>query len=304
MLDLMQWQAAQFGRTLVAAGRTSIELATIGERLPFTINKTTAAEMLDLHGHQIVDGLHSRRDQRGPLIVLDMDGTVARKDAGHDNTIGNNLSNSRAIHAVKAAIRGEGSSRRPGIVAINTGNKALLQIQRILAGFGPEEAGLLERMLLVAQGGSVAYRFRARGVSVCVERVAQWDSWHDTLKQDLDRLPVEDRGHTPLYVDDELGGNESRYPGQLQVHVPSHQTNKSLVRLHSQRIVVESHLPQDSGTGAAISSFLALQSLVSEVTPDLQAQAMRLATRKSWMSRTLHPDPTQSHASDGALPEH
>ena len=70
------------------------------------------------------------------------------------------------------------------IVAIHTGDRALLQIERILAAFRPGDAALLSRMVLVAQGGSVAYRFvphlpTAEGARleqhIRVELVQEWN---------------------------------------------------------------------------------------------------------------------------------
>jgi hypothetical protein len=100
-------------------------------------------------------------------------------------------------------------------VAINTGDKALLQIERILAAFGPGDAALLSRMVLVAQGGSVAYRFvphlrTAEGARleqhVRVELVQEWNGWNITLQHDLATAEL---AQAPVHVDDKLGGHGS-----------------------------------------------------------------------------------------------
>ena len=101
-----------------------------------------------------------------------------------------------------------------GIVAINTGDKALLQTKRILAAFGPADAALLSRMVLVAQGGSVAYRFvphlrTAEGARleqyVRVELVQEWNGWNSTLQHDLATAAP---AQPPVHVD-KLGGHGS-----------------------------------------------------------------------------------------------
>lgn len=50
-----------------------------------------------------------------------MDGTVCRKDALHNNTLSNNLAKSAAVGAIKACLE-------EGVVAVNSGNHALLQV--------------------------------------------------------------------------------------------------------------------------------------------------------------------------------
>ncbi len=120
------------------------------------------------------------------VFVFAQDGTILPKAPG--NTIENNFSKSAAIHGLRLAqahpitilqnnanflffflvlflllaagwteIKHLLESRCP--VAVNTGNQALLQIQRILRGFSTADCYLLPRLLLCAQGGTVAYRF-------------------------------------------------------------------------------------------------------------------------------------------------
>lgn len=94
------------------------------------------------------------------VSVLDMDGTIQPKNKLTGNTTDNNLSNSAAVGPIKALLAAG------TVVAVNSGNRALLQIRRILAGFGPGELWMLERMIICVQGGSIAYRL----VPVVVEK--------------------------------------------------------------------------------------------------------------------------------------
>ena len=161
------------------------------------------------------------------------------------------------------ASRATVGSHPPGIVAINTGNQALLQQRRLIAAFSSDQndLNLLKRCILVAQGGTVAFRFVPEKwndtVMIRVERIKEWGTKVMTMNSE----PEDSRSWLrPLCCDDELGGNESTYPRQIQVHVPvntSGTASISKTALSSgERNVVRSAFPQDHGTGYAIETFL------------------------------------------------
>ena len=181
-------------------------------------------------------------------------------------------------------------------MAINSGNKAMLQIQRILAAFRPAPADiqLVRRLLLVAQGGTVAYRFMPgpREDRLVVQQVQEWEGWYGSMVRDMTRSTIAEHDeHAPLYCDDELGGNESRYKFQLQVHVPNTDTDNertSLEEVERGPSVIKASVRQDKGTGLAIQSFLeassprtrnrrALRSGPTGLTPEDLVEAMELA---------------------------
>ena len=84
-----------------SASMVTTSVTTSGTLFP-TINKTSAVKVLDLYSHKF---LGIALEDRGPLVVLDMDGTIARKDKLNQNTIDNNLAHSRAILSIKSCLR-------------------------------------------------------------------------------------------------------------------------------------------------------------------------------------------------------
>lgn len=112
---------------IVRAGRRSMEMSTV-IGVDFCPTKTTATEVLSLHLHELLPLESWVRPEgqaievrKAPLVVLDMDGTVTRKDALHGNTVSNNLAKSAAVAAIKQCLN-------QGVVAVNSGNHALLQV--------------------------------------------------------------------------------------------------------------------------------------------------------------------------------
>lgn len=59
-----------------------------------------------------------------PLVILDFDGTVSRKDKQHGNTLDNNLSRSHALGAIKRALAVPGLRQRGMGGAKMTGTRA------------------------------------------------------------------------------------------------------------------------------------------------------------------------------------
>jgi hypothetical protein len=116
-----------------------MEMSTV-MGVDFCPTKTTATEVLSLHLHELLPADNWVRPDgtrievaNAPLVVLDMDGTVTRKDALHGNTVSNNLAKSAAVAAIKQCLT-------QGVVAVNSGNHGLLQVWSVAKGPPPRYA--------------------------------------------------------------------------------------------------------------------------------------------------------------------
>jgi hypothetical protein len=73
-----------------------------------------------------------------------------------------------------------------------TGGLFAVQLWRLIAAFGadPKDMNLLRRLVLVAQGGTVAYTFTCDDDAIAATRLATWDVWNRSLPHDRETLEV------------------------------------------------------------------------------------------------------------------
>lgn len=192
------------------AGLTSIHLDASGMK----VDKTVAVEAIVMNKALFKD--------TNRVAILGIDGTaIPSTDNDEDGSLKNHLGLSKACGSILALIRNN------GMVVFNTGNKAVLQMQRILPCLH-SDLDLVDGVFLVAQAGTVAYRFQktdggASGAVVIAQRISEWTklsrsvaSLHaaQKVKEELLATPL-----LPFVADSDWKGARSRALAQIQVYV-------------------------------------------------------------------------------------
>lgn len=196
ILQDQRFQAASQGFNCKEAGSTTIEMDVSG----YDIDKTAAVKA-------VAQNPGSFRHGASRVAILDVDGTTMAKNAHKTNNVANHLGQSKAKAAIHEIIS------KGGLVVLNSGNMAMLQIQRLLPAFtnSPE---LLHGLFLIAQGGTVGYRFDFKHNKFIAKRMEEWNVLVEQAVHGTDRFRT-----LPFVADDEWEGNRATSRVQLQVYV-------------------------------------------------------------------------------------